>query len=307
MKLTVNKFFSEETLLTSIIYLRSIWKKYEVSLFLTFCLLTGCFGNESWVKTSRSKCLVKLNAWTVQVLIRSFSKLSGSAVPGSVTENFLLVIGWLCYVSFSCKKQEDNSSCMLLVVMCLVIDRAPGMQKGPTVKMNVRNRKVNLVFPKPCKHTKWSRLASFLRLTIKLLWNDLRELELFFELQMQGHDITGSVSVFALFSFLFSSIVQPSDIIRLHRIVVKSLVAMWNLKVFLVCWSFTVIGSGTEQQTSNLSFRKKLKNFFNWSHFIIMPYHVIFLALQKAQCLTFWNVSIAFLKDLFLNIWLSGR
>lgn len=164
MKLTVNKFFSEETLLTSIIYLRSIWKKYKVSLFLTFCLLTGCFGNESWVKTSRSKCLVKLNAWTVQVLIRSFSKLSGSAVPGSVAENFLLVIGWLCYMSFSCKKQEDNSSCMLSVVMCLVIDRAPGVRKGPTVKTNVRNRKVNLMFPKPCECTKWSRLASFLSL-----------------------------------------------------------------------------------------------------------------------------------------------
>lgn len=38
-----------------------------------------------------------------------------------------------------------------------------------------------------------------------------------------------------------------------------------------------------------------------------MPHHFIFLALQTAQCLRFWNVSIASLKDLFLNIWLSGR
>ena len=166
MKLTVNKFFLEEKLLTSIIYLRSIWKKYKVMtlLFLTFCLLTGCFGNESWVKTGRSKSLVKLNAWIVQVLIRSFSRLSGSAVPGSVTETLLLVIGWLCCMSFLCKNQEDNSSCTLSVVMCLVVDKAPGVRKGSTMKMNVRSRKVNLMFPKLCKRTKLSRLASFLTL-----------------------------------------------------------------------------------------------------------------------------------------------
>lgn len=108
--------------------------------------------------------------------------------------------------------------------------------------------------------------------------------------------------------FSVSSIIQPSDIIRLRRIVVKSPVAIRNLKVFLVCWSFTVVRGGIEQQNNSLPFRKKLKRiFFNWSHFIIMPYHVIFLALQKAQCLTFWNVSIAFLKDFFLNIQSSGR
>lgn len=57
--------------------------------------------------------------------------------------------------------------------------------------------------------------------------SDLHEFEPFFELQMQGHHITGSISVFALFSFLFSSVMQPGDIIRLH-----GTVAMRNLKVF---------------------------------------------------------------------------
>lgn len=71
-----------------------------------------------------------------------------------------------------------------------------------------------------------SRLASFLNVSRKSLGNDFREFELFFELQMQGHHSEGSISVFILFSFLFSCIIQSSDIIRLHRIVVKSLVAM---------------------------------------------------------------------------------
>lgn len=204
MKLTVNTFFFfEEKTLTCIVCLRSIWKRYKVNLFLTFCLLTGCFGNESWVKTDRSKSLVKLNAWIVQVLIQSFSKLSGSPVPGSVAETLLLVIGWLCCTSFSCKNQAVNSSCTISVVMCLVIDWGPGVQKGSTIKGNVRRRQVNLVFPKLCKRMKLSRLASFLTLSRKSLWNELPEFELYFELQMQGHHIARSISVFVLFSFCF--------------------------------------------------------------------------------------------------------
>lgn len=43
---------------------------------------------------------------------------------------------------------------------------------------------------------------------------------------MQGHHIAVSVSVFTLFSFVFSSIIQPGDIFRLHRMLVKCLVVM---------------------------------------------------------------------------------
>lgn len=149
---------------------------------------------------------------------------------GNVTESHLLVIDWLCHMGFSCKNQEDNPSCTVSAVIYLVIDRA---QKWSIMKVNVRGKKFNLMFPKLCEPSHLSRLASFLNLSRKSLENDLGEFELFFELQMQGHHIEGSDSVFILFSFLFSSIILPSDIIRLYRIVVKSLVAVWNLRVFL--------------------------------------------------------------------------